>query len=169
MGGAARHKHKVLWTVLSVLLFFGVIAVGYAGIQVRKTVVNESRGAISLSSEFYESGDGVVEISAEEFSALVNEKKSFLLFGHTLSCPMGMPLTALTKELAEKYKISIVSLDRENFEKAGLSSRIKFLPTMVVYFEGEEITHLDGEKDEDLSAYKTVEGLENWVKKYVKI
>ncbi len=167
--GGVKHKHKVLWTVLSALLFLAVIAVGYVGIQVRKTVVDEKRGVFSLSEEFYKSEDGVVEISTEEFKKLVEEKKSFLLLGHTMACPMGMPLTTLVKNFSEDYKIRIVSLDKENFEQSELAKKIKFLPTVAIFYEGEMIRYLDGEKDEDLSAYKTREGLENWVKKYIKI
>ncbi|MBQ3318451.1 hypothetical protein IJG76_00285 [Candidatus Saccharibacteria bacterium] len=169
MGGAKEHKHKVLWMVLSALLFVAAVAAGYVGIEVRKVVVDENREAFSLSQEFYESEEGLKEISAEEFSRLVAEKKSFLVLGHTLACPMGMPLTTLVKEFSSNHKILIVSLDKENFEQAGLSSKIKYLPTMVIYQEGEIVKYLDGEKNEDLPAYKTLEGLENWVKKYVKI
>lgn len=169
MGGAYKHKHKVLWTVLSALLFVSVGVAIYAGIQVREVVRDENQEVFSLSAEFYESEEGVVEISAEEFLRLVAEKKSFLLLGHTLACPMGMPLTSLAKEFSFNHKIRVVSLDMENFERAGLLAKIKYLPTMVIYQDGEMVRYLDGEKNEDLSAYETLEGLENWVKKYVKI
>ena len=115
-------------------------------------------------------GDGrTVEVSAEEFEALVSEKQSFLLMAHMAYCPAEMPLTDTTELFVKDKKIRIYVISADEFKKSSLVGKIKYLPTMAVFHKGELVDFLDAESDEDLPYYQSVGGLESWVEQHVDL
>lgn len=107
--------------------------------------------------------EGLVEITAEEFQQMVRAKKSFAVIAHMTICPAEYPLTTVAKQLAREEKRTIYSLTEEEFKKTGLAEKIKYLPTAVIYKNGELVKYLDAGADEDMKYYQTVEGLKEWI------
>lgn len=106
---------------------------------------------------------GLTEITAGEFQQMVKAKKSFVVIAHMTICPAEFPLTTVAKELAREENMTIYALTEEEFRKTDLAAKIKFLPTAVVYKNGEMVKYLDAENDGDLKYYRAVEGLKGWI------
>ena len=110
-----------------------------------------------------EHAEGLVEITAEEFQQMVRAKKSFVAIAHMTICSAEYPLTTVAKQLAREENMKIYALPEEEFKKTGLAAEIKYLPTAVIYKNGELVKYLDAGADEDMKYYQSKEGLAEWI------
>jgi|InofroStandDraft_1065614.scaffolds.fasta_scaffold34265_2 hypothetical protein len=147
-----------LGVLLAVILCRG--GVGNSG------MVDKPVEKFELSEEMYDDGE-LVEITARDFNELVAEKKSFVVVLHMVICPAEFPVTNSAKELAHSEGMVIYSLVEDEFKQIELVREVKYLPSVALIREGELMDYLDAEADEDLSYYKTAEGLKEWIGKWV--
>lgn len=106
---------------------------------------------------------GLTEITAEEFQRMVKAKKNFVVVAHMTICPAEYPLTTVAKELAREENMTIYALTEEEFKKTELAEKIKYLPTAVIYKNGEMVKYLDAEDNNDMKYYQSKEGLMEWI------
>lgn len=130
---------------------------------------NEAPTALFELSPVVFEETGLREITAEEYEQKLADGESFLVLAHAVACPAGMPLTDVTKELAGEKAMTIYGLMQDEFKKSSLAREFKYLPSLVVVHNGKVVKWLDAESDEDLPAYKTLEGLKNWLSQVVKL
>lgn len=158
IGGVVILALAMLGTVLIMVLCDDAVE--------KSGVVEKPVEKFSLSAEMYGRSE-VVEITAGEFDQLVAEKKSFVVVLHMVVCPAEFPVTNSAKELAHAEGMVIYSLVEDEFKQIELVREVKYLPSVALIREGELMDYLDAEADEDLSYYKTAEGLKEWIGKWV--
>lgn len=148
-------------------ILVGVLATVILGVLVILKVISVGeKEKFWLEDDLY-SGGITQSILAEDFKGLIDEKKSFLVTIHMAYCPANMPLTDTTKMFAQEKGIKIYMINADEFKKTDLTQKIKYLPSMAIFKDGELIDFLDAESNEDLPYYQTVEGLAGWAGKYV--
>lgn len=156
----------------------GVLAVAVMGVAVvallcggaveNLATVDKPVEKFPLSTEMYDGGE-MVEVTAAEFGQLLAERKSFIVVVHMMLCPAEFPVTSIAKQLAHDDGLVIYGLTEEEFRQTALAEKIKYLPSVVIYHEGELVSFLDAESDADLPYYQTVEGLRKWLRRYVEL
>ncbi len=121
-----------------------------------------------LDDEYYRAGE-LRDIAAADFNQLVADKKSFIVMAHMLICPAEAPLHTTTQTLTSTDNLVIYGMTEEEFKQTSLSETIKYLPTAAIYRDGELVAWLDAESDADLPAYKSADGLRDWLSRYIEL
>ena len=119
-----------------------------------------------LSNRYYNKGE-YIDITKKQLKRL--KHKNYILFTYNNYCTMATPCENVFKEFMNKYKIDIVSIPYEEFKDTEFSKTVKYAPSVIIVKNGEIISYLDAESDEDLPKYQNEEEFENWIKKYVYV
>ncbi len=143
----------------------GVTVVCGAGVAIvmsnKQPVAQES---FSLSAEVYEEAK-FQDLTAAEFERMVEDKRSFIVILRMTVCPAEFPITDVAKQMAQAENLTIYGLMEDEFKQTELAKQVKYLPSAVIYHEGELVDFLDAEADEDLGYYKSVGGFKEWLVK----
>lgn len=121
-----------------------------------------------LSDEYYAHGE-LRDIDAETFSQLIAEQKSFIVMAHMITCPAETPLHTTTETLVSTDNLVIFGMMDDEFKQTSLHDTVKYLPTAAIYRDGQLVAWLDAESDTDLPAYKSADGLRNWLAQYIEL
>ena len=70
-------------------------------------------------------------------------------------------------EFMKKYNISIVSLPFGSFKNTVLYEKVRYAPSLIIIKNGEIISYLDANSDDDLPKYQDVHELELWLDNYI--
>lgn len=160
---------KKIWAVIAALVVLAGVGLGGFWLLGRDEAPQEEIGQkFGLSEEIWGQG-GFQDITAAEFKDLVVARKSFVVVLHMMVCPAEFPVTSIAKQLAHDDGLVIYGLAEEEFRQTALAEKIKYLPSVAIYHEGELVAYLDAESDADLLYYQTVEGLRKWLGRYVEL
>ena len=55
----------------------------------------------------------------------------------------------------------------KDINNTQIDDYVKYSPSLVIYDKGKLIAYMDANSDDDLQYYKSVDGIKNWVSKYV--
>ena len=121
-----------------------------------------------LSDEYYTPGE-LRDIDAATFNQLIADQKSFVIMAHMITCPAETPLHTTTETLISTDNLVIFSMMDEEFKQTSLHDSVKYLPTAAIYRDGQLVAWLDAESDNDLPAYKSADGLRNWLAQYIEL
>ena len=128
---------------------------------------------VYLTSEFYNSEvneDSVfIDLKNEqELENLTNSDSTYVLYIHSSTCGGCIAFTPVFKAfLTEKGIISYrveISISKSS---QSLVKDIKSTPTVLVISNGEIIAKSDPNSDDDTYLYKSKEGFEKWISKYI--
>lgn len=149
-------KRTIIGIIIAVVAVVGMVA----------AVIFWPR-TFDLSAEYREQS-GFTEIDSEQLKKLIEEKKSFALFIYQPGC--------ITSEDFEKNLVNFSEKERVGFEKikfseaksSGLVGELRYYPSVALYRDGELVTFLRTDRNDDMSAYDTEAGFIAWWHKYIK-
>ena len=110
--------------------------------------------------------------STKQLQELENNKETFLLFVYLPSCSSCSKFLPIVEEFAQNnddVTIYSVSLSDIYKESNSVSDRLSYTPSLFIYVDGEVVSYLDPNSQDDLPAYQTLEGLSSWIANYLDV
>ncbi len=124
----------------------------------------DNKEKITLDDKFYGNNE-YIEIESDY---LENEPiNNYVIFVHNSFCSLRVPCQNIFKQYMEKYNISFLSINIDEYKKTYLYEKVKYAPSVIVVSEGKVIAYLDAEKDEDLDKYQDLDEFDSWINKYI--
>lgn len=112
------------------------------------------------SSEF-------VRISGEEYEKLKEEKKSFLVFVDQDGCITADGLEKISKETMDEKNLKVYEIMFADTRETSMFEKVKYYPSFVIIKNGEIVSWLKADADEDVERYKDKAELNLWLDKYI--
>ena len=109
----------------------------------------ETTGKIVLESKYY--GDSkLIEIDSDLFKKISNE--NYILYIYNNYCNLEVPCENIFKDYMDKYKISFLSMPFEE---------------LIIVRNGDIVSYLKSDSDEDLDKYQDVNEFSKWINSYI--
>ena len=121
---------------------------------------------ILLDESFYGQGD-FIDIKNEDLGNVSN--KNYILFVYNNFCSLPIPCQDIFKEYMQKYKISFLSINIDEYKKTIFYEKVKYAPTILIISNGKIIKYLDAESNADLNKYQDIREFESWINNYILI
>ena len=125
-----------------------------------------SKNRFYLDNEYY-GQSGIKEITSKEINELSKNKSSFAVFVYMSSCSSCSKFNQILEQFTEKYNISFYSIPVQEIKDTDICECVKYSPSITLYNKGEIVAYLDANSDRDKQYYESVNGLENWLTKYI--
>ncbi len=122
-----------------------------------------NKGKISLNSNYYNKGDFII-VDNKKLDELDG---TFIIFLHNNFCSMGVPCEDIFKSFMEKYKIDFLKISFDEFKNSKYYKYVKYAPSVIIISNGNIISYLDAEKDEDIEKYQNELEFEKWLDNYI--
>ena len=119
-----------------------------------------------LDDIYYNKGD-YITITTEDLNDLLTNKNTFLLYTYNNFCSLPIPCAQIFEEVMDKYKIDILKIPFEDFKNTPLYDTVKIAPSLIIIKEGEIVSYLDTDKDEDKDKYQDSKVFKEWLNSYV--
>lgn len=124
----------------------------------------ETTGKIVLESKYY--GDSkLIEIDSDLFKKISNE--NYILYIYNNYCNLEVPCENIFKDYMDKYKISFLSMPFEEFKNTKFYKTIKYAPSVIIVRNGDIVSYLKSDSDEDLDKYQDVNEFSKWINSYI--
>ena len=132
-------------------------------------ILTFTNNKFSLEDKYYNNGK-IIQISGEEYNALIKEKESFIVFVHLPGvCLFNLPFAPIVEEYVSTTNITIYSLNFKDIDNTNLEEKIQYSPSVVLIKKGKINKYLDPNKESDLKYYKDINDFDNWINSYIKI
>lgn len=122
--------------------------------------------SFNLSEENYGTPE-FIDIKKDDFSKLISEKKSFLLFIDQTACITADGLRDIAVRLSEEKSLKIYHIMWQEARDTTLHEKIRYYPSFAVIREGNLVDWLDADSDEDIDRYKEYHSLLSWLDSYI--
>ncbi len=119
-----------------------------------------------LDEEYYE-GNEIKEITKKEFQKLEKDKANFGVFVYLPGCTSCAKFNEVLTEFTEDKNMTFYKIAIGDAKNTSIDDTIEYAPSLILYNEGEVVTFLDSMSDEHIKPLTTVNGLEEWLKKYI--
>ena len=147
---------------LVLVLIGGVIAVGAIGGWF-------DDGKMELSPEYVNVAEpGLVELGVEEYGALVESGKSFVVFVDQGGCTTADRLETFVTNWAKDRGAQVYKIMFEEMKQTVLHEAVKYYPSVALVFKGKPVAWLRADADEDAEAYNDEEAFKGWMGRYVE-
>ena len=140
-----------------------IVAIGAASFGVYKYFDNKP---FRLEDKYYENMS-IVDINAEKYNKLVDNKESFILYMYLDGCTTCAAFKPIATEFVLKNKITVYRIEYKELAKTDL--KIDYAPSFALIKKGKLKAYLDAESQKDVVYYKDVNKLQSWVEKYVDL
>ena len=120
----------------------------------------------SLEKEYYNESK-FIAVASEDINTLKEDKKSFIVFTYNNYCMLEVPCDEIFKKVMDKYSISFLYLPYEEMKNTFIYEKVKLAPSVIIIKDGEIISFLDTEKEEDLNKYQDETEFDKWITKYI--
>ena len=117
-----------------------------------------------LSEKYYNQGE-FITIDSEQLKEL--NKESFIVYTYNNFCIFTTPCDEIFKVVMDKYKIDIVSVPFSELKKTDYYKTVKLAPSILIIKDGEIVTYLKADSDEDFKKYQDSKEFEKWLDKYI--
>lgn len=105
--------------------------------------------------------------SINTLNNMIDNKETFLLLVYLSGCTSCAAFKPIVEELAATKQVDIYSISLN--EVKDKYPDIKFTPAFLIYKDGELVSYLDANKDEDTKYYENLYNLSTYVSKYLDI
>lgn len=123
---------------------------------------------ISLEDKYY--GEyHVEEIDHTRFNELEKSKENFVVYVTLVGCSSCEAFKPIADEFLKTNKLYVYHIEFKEMQQTSISNYVLYTPSMIIFQDGEKLAYLDAASDDDLPAYKTVQGLTDWFKTYIKL
>lgn len=120
----------------------------------------------SIEKEYYKESK-FINVKSTDIEKLRDNKKSFIVFTYNNYCMLETPCDEIFKEVMDKYSLSFLYLPYEEMKNTFIYKEVKIAPSVVLIKEGNIVTFLDAESDEDLPKYQDTDEFEKWLTSYI--
>lgn len=120
-----------------------------------------------LSENYYGEG-GLTEITVDEMQKLIDEKKSFAVFVYQPGCITSEDVEKNLASFSEKEQVILEKIKFSDVKKSGLIKGLRYYPSVALFHDGELVTFLRTDRNDDMPAYDSEEGFAKWWHRYVK-
>ncbi len=117
-----------------------------------------------LSQRFYNTGD-YIDTDKDGVKAL--DKDSYIIYTFNNFCIFTTPCDEIFKVVMDKYKIDIVSVPFSELKETKYYDTVKLAPSVLLIKDGEIISYLKADSDEDFKRYQDPDEFEKWLDKYI--
>ena len=117
-----------------------------------------------LSDQFYNAGE-YIETDSEGVKELA--KDSYIIYTFNNFCIFTTPCDEIFKVVMDKYKIDIVSVPFSELKDTKYYDKVKLAPSILLIKDGEIVTYLRADSDEDFKKYQDSEVFEEWLSEYI--
>ncbi len=144
---------KIFVLILTCLLLFGCSK------KIEKFYLNEKYYG---SSEF-------ISINDDELENLLKNKESFVIFTYNNYCSLPISCESVFKSFMEENNISFIYITYEEFKNTSLHDTVSFAPSVIIIKNGNIVSYLDAENNDDLEKYQDLSVFSDWINKYIYI
>lgn len=109
----------------------------------------------------------IIKIKKEELKKLEANKESFLVLVNNSSCTASLTFCQILDKVLKNNQLIIYEISFSNIKETALFDYVKFYPSIAIYKKGKIVSALDAASEEHLPYYNTVEGLTDYITKYV--
>ena len=149
--------------IIIVLAIILVLTLGIGGFVIFKIIDNKP---FRLEDKYYENMS-IVDINAEKYNKLVDNKESFILYMYLDGCTTCAAFKPIATEFVLKNKITVYRIEYKELAKTDL--KIDYAPSFALIKKGKLKAYLDAESQKDIVYYKDANKLQSWVEKYVDL
>lgn len=122
---------------------------------------------VILDAEYYSGESEMMDLSAEEYDRLVNERKSFVVFVNQTGCTTAEGLRGFVMDWAKEVGVKVYEMMFSEVKKCSLHEAVKHYPSVVIVSKGKTVGHLRTDSDEDADAYNEYEAFKDWIGKFL--
>lgn len=151
---------------LAIIASVAVVAV-IAIVVIAMVAVKPWSKTFALSDE-YCGKSGLVEIDTSELRDLITAKKSFALVIYQPGCITSEDFVKNLTSFSEKEQVQLTKMKFSEAKSSGLVGDLRYYPSVALYHDGELVTFLRTDKNDDMSAYDSEAGFAEWWRRYVK-
>ena len=113
-------------------------------------------------------GETFVELGAEEYEKLVNEKKSFVVFVDQAGCKTAEHLKEYVDGWARENHMRVYRMMFSDMKETSLHDVVKFYPSVAVISKGKPVKWLRADEDEDAEAYNNTDAFKKWISEILR-
>lgn len=139
------------------LIFIGIFGLIFSGQSNRFPLDSDQYGDFSF-----------VEIENEDYDALIESEKSFLLLIDQNGCITAEGLKSILEPLATEHGIRVYRMMYSDMRQTSLFDKIKYYPSVAIINKGTPVAWLRADSDEDVNRYKDKEELSSWLDTYIE-
>ncbi len=121
-----------------------------------------------LKEEYYKESK-MIDLEQEDLEKMLDDKESFVMYIYLPGCSSCAEFKEVLTEFQENNKLTIYSSQIKYAKETSIGKKIKYAPSFVVYKDGEIVSYLDAESDDDLPYYKTADSFKEWLTKYINL
>ena len=143
--------------VLGGVLFVGAAAGWFSGVQ-----------PIAVDAEYICTDDcELMELSAEQYEALVQEKGSFVVFVDQPGCHTADELRGFVKKWSAENGVRFYRMWFSDVKETTLYNNVRYYPSVAVVSRGKVVAWRRADADADAGAYNEYEVFSEWMGRYV--
>lgn len=125
-------------------------------------------GKVRLDAEYIcveKCDEELMDLTAEEYERLVEEKKSFVVVIDQGGCVTAERLKEYAKEFGKERGIKIYRMIFSEMKETSLHNNIKYYPSIAVISKGRVQAFLRADSDEDAPEYNDYEEFRQWMER----
>ena len=107
--------------------------------------------------------NGMVKISAKSYDKMIKEKQSFVVFVDQDGCHTAERLREFAAEYNQATGLVFERVMFADIKETKLYESVKYYPSVAVIKNGEVVTWLKADSDEDAARYNDYEEFKNWL------
>ncbi|MBQ3453087.1 hypothetical protein IJG28_02765 [Candidatus Saccharibacteria bacterium] len=164
MSAEKKKQLGVLWliVVLVVVLIGSVVFVGAVSGWFDDTRVTVDDEYICVD----DCGE-LMELTAEEYGRLIEEKKSFVVFVDQGGCTTADKLREYVRDWSEKSGVRVYRMMFKDMKDSLLAGFVKYYPSVALVSRGKVVTWLRADSDEDADIYNDYDVFSDWMKDHI--
>ena len=120
-----------------------------------------------LSDEYYGTSEMLTGLTAEGYEKLLSEKRSFVVMVDKPGCITTPPMRERMANFPDNMQFKYYQFMWSEAKESSLHNYVTFVPSVAIIREGEVVTWLRADSDEDTEYFNSAEALQSWVAKYV--
>lgn len=122
---------------------------------------------VTLDTEYYGDGTEYMELSAEGYENLIENKKSFVVLVDQGGCTTADRLREYGLEYAKEKGILVYRIMFDEMKETSMHNTVKYYPSLVIVSKGKIVGYLRADSDEDSPAYNDYTDFKTWAEKYL--
>lgn len=122
---------------------------------------------VVLDDEYIVEGAEFININADEYNKLIEDKKSFIVFVDQDECKTADRVRGFSTEYMKENGVVIYRMMFSEMKKTSLHDVVKFYPSVAMISKGNVVSTLRADSNEDVEMYNDYDAFKTWMNKYV--
>lgn len=122
----------------------------------------QNKELYELSGEYYNKETSFTEITKQELETLEKDRKSFSIFVYSPNCTTSASFHKVLINFLEQEQLNFYKISAIQAKDTMINKTLKYYPSVVIYQEGEIVSYLKPDQDDDMPYYQSVAGFKEW-------